>query len=137
MIAGRGARMLSLAGREADIVGFPLDAGVKPHTEPERALAERVALVRREAGERADDLELNLLIAGVAVTPDEPDLPALRPFLPGLGDAQLLRLPNVLVGSERQIAEKLRHYREAYGISYFSVVEPHMAAFARVMPHLR
>lgn len=137
MIAGRGARILGLAGREADIVGFPLDAGVKPGTEPERALAERAALVRREAGERADDLELNLLIAGVAVTPDEPDLPALRSFLPGLSDAEILRLPNVLIGSKRQIAEQLRHLREAYGISYFSVVEPHMAAFARVLAHLR
>ncbi|WP_433292802.1 LLM class F420-dependent oxidoreductase [Pseudonocardia sp. CA-142604] len=137
LIAGTGDRMLRLAAREADIVGFPLTAGIKPGTEPEKALAERVEFLRDAAGERADDLELNLFIATVTVAPDKPDLALLQKVLPSFSDEQILQLPSVLVGSEQQIAEKLQHYRETYGISYFATVDDSMEAFAKVIPHVR
>jgi hypothetical protein len=36
-----------------------------------------------------------------------------------------------------EIAETLHHRRETYGITYFSVLEPHMTDFAKVISHLR
>jgi hypothetical protein len=35
------------------------------------------------------------------------------------------------------LTDQLRHYRDEYGIIYFGVLEPHMEAFARVIPLLR
>ena len=55
----------------------------------------------------------------------------------GLDDRQLSQLPGVLVGSPGEIADRLHRYREEYGTSYISVLEPHMAAFAKVIKHLR
>jgi probable F420-dependent oxidoreductase len=137
MLTGSGDRMLRLAAQEADIVGFPLSVGIKPDTDPEEALAERVAFVREAAGARADDVELNLFVAIVALTPDEPDLSLFQQLLPGFTTEQILRLPGVLVGSEQQVAEKVQHYRERYGINYFGIMEDSMRAFAKVIPHLR
>jgi hypothetical protein len=37
----------------------------------------------------------------------------------------------------RQIADTLLRYREEFGISYVSVLEDHMKAFAEVIPLLR
>jgi alkanesulfonate monooxygenase SsuD/methylene tetrahydromethanopterin reductase-like flavin-dependent oxidoreductase (luciferase family) len=55
----------------------------------------------------------------------------------GLDDDLLVRLPGVLVGSPAAIADRLRRYREEYGIGYVSVLEPHMTAFAEVIRELR
>jgi len=49
----------------------------------------------------------------------------------------LVQVPGVLVGSPRELADRLLRYREAFGISYVSVLEPHMAAFAEVISRLR
>jgi hypothetical protein len=43
----------------------------------------------------------------------------------------------VLCGPEQQIADQLRRYRDEYGITYYGVLEPHMTAFARIIPLLR
>ena len=55
----------------------------------------------------------------------------------GLDDDQLLRLPGVLVGLPAEIAGRLRRYREQHGVSYISVLEPHLGAFAEVIALLR
>ena len=135
LLAGTGNRMLTLAAQEADIVGFPLPAGITPGLEPEKALAARIALVRDAAGDR--DPELNLFIAAVAVTPAKPDLSLFLQIMPGATEELLLSLPSILVGSPHQIAERLHHFRETHGISYFGVLEDAMAAFAEVIPLLR
>jgi len=101
-------------------------------------LAERIEFVRAAAGERFSELELNLFVTTVALTSARHvDLAGLRPFGAGLSDEQILQLPNNLIGSVTEIAETLYRYREAYGITYFSVLEPHMTDFAKVISHLR
>jgi alkanesulfonate monooxygenase SsuD/methylene tetrahydromethanopterin reductase-like flavin-dependent oxidoreductase (luciferase family) len=97
-----------------------------------------VEFVRTEAGERFDSLELNLFITAVTLTAaGAPDVSTTRQVAPELSVGPLLRLPGVLVGSEHQIAEQLLHYRETFGLTYFSVLEPHMDDFAKVMDRLR
>jgi alkanesulfonate monooxygenase SsuD/methylene tetrahydromethanopterin reductase-like flavin-dependent oxidoreductase (luciferase family) len=88
------------------------------------------------AGDRFDDVELNLFVAAVGESEDKLDLAIIRQAS-GLDDAQLVQLPGVLVGSPREIADRLLRYREEFGVSYTSVLEPHMAAFAEVIKHLR
>lgn len=134
MLAGAGDRMLRFAGREADIFSFSIVAGITPGVAPDEALARRVAVLREAAGDR--DVELNLFIAAVGESADNLDLEIIR-RASGLGDDQLVRLPGVLVGSPSEIADRLRRFRDELGISYISVLEPHMAAFAEVIKHLR
>jgi probable F420-dependent oxidoreductase len=136
MLGGAGDRMLRLAGREADIFSFSIAAGMTEGLAPEDAFARRVQVLREAAGDRFDDVELNLFVAAVGESEDKLDLAIIRQAS-GLDDAQLVQLPGVLVGSPREIADRLLRYREEFGVSYISVLEPHMAAFAEVIKHLR
>lgn len=136
MLAGAGDRMLRLGAREADIFSFSIMAGVTAGVAPEEAFARRVQVLREAAGDRLADIELNLFVAAVGDSADKLDLTIIRQAS-GLDDALLSQLPGVLVGSPREIADRLQRYREEYGTSYISVLEPHMAAFAEVMKHLR
>ncbi|GIF76513.1 TIGR03621 family F420-dependent LLM class oxidoreductase [Asanoa siamensis] len=135
MIAAAGDRLLEYAARTADIISFPITAGFGPGT-PEEALARRVDRVRTAAGDRFADLELNLFVAAVGAQVDDLDL-SIVASASGRPAEELVDLPGVLVGSPRQIADKLGHYRDTYGISYVSVLEPHMHLFAEVIPLLR
>src|SRR3984957_2813544 len=134
MLAASGQRMLRLGAREADIVSFTV---ITPEDDPENVLADRIDRVRGAAGERFDQLELNLFVFSVAVTDGEPDLTVARQTLAGLSDEQILALPGVLAGSAGQLAEVLLRYREKYGLTYFGVLEPHMTDFAQVTDRLR
>ncbi|HZE31207.1 MAG TPA: hypothetical protein VE198_07200 [Actinoallomurus sp.] len=136
MLGGAGDRMLRLAGREADIFSFSIAAGMTEDLAPEDAFARRVQVLREAAGDRFDDVELNLFVAAVGESEEKLDLSIIRQAS-GLDDAQLIQLPGVLVGSPREIADRLLRYREEFGVSYISVLEPHMAAFAEVIKHLR
>ena len=60
-----------------------------------------------------------------------------RRYAPELSDEQLLKLPGVLVGSPRHVADTLRHYRDVYGLTYFSVLEQHGESFSKVIAELR
>jgi probable F420-dependent oxidoreductase len=138
LVAGDGDRVLGFAAQEADIVGFSVDSANRPGADPGQALENRVQLVRDKAGKRFEHLELNLFISTVAVTRnDAPDLRMSRFLAPDLSDEQLLRLPTVLTGTEHQIAETILSYREKYDITYFTILEPHMHDFSRVINLLR
>jgi probable F420-dependent oxidoreductase len=133
MVAGAGDRILTMAAREADIISFPINVGFGAGT-PEEAMAGRVDLVRGAAAGR--DIELNLFVAGVGDSPAEIDLSAITKAT-GMTNEQLAVLPGVLAGSPAEIAERLLRYREVYDLSYISVLEPHLAAFAKVIPLLK
>ncbi|HEX6519383.1 MAG TPA: TIGR03621 family F420-dependent LLM class oxidoreductase [Streptosporangiaceae bacterium] len=135
MVAGSGDRILAMAGRTVDIVSFSIAAGFGAGT-PEEALAARVQRVRDAAGERSGHIELNLFVAGVGNRVADIDLSVMSSAT-GMSAEQLAELPGVLVGSPRQIADTLLRYREELGISYISVLEDHMKAFAEVIPLLR
>jgi probable F420-dependent oxidoreductase len=135
LVAGAGDRILALAARTADIISFPITAGFGAGT-PEEALAARVRRVREAAGERIEEIELNLFVAGVGQQVADIDLSVISAAT-GLPAEKLAELPGVLVGSARQIADTLLRYREELGISYIGVLEDHMRAFAEVIPLLQ
>ncbi|MBV8177723.1 MAG: TIGR03621 family F420-dependent LLM class oxidoreductase [Mycobacterium sp.] len=133
LIAGNGKRLLTLAARQADIIGLTgaNDAGAG------NSLAERVEFVRAAAGDRFADLELNLAITGVSDSSGKPDLSMTRRYAPTLSDEELLALPAVLSGSPRDIADTLRGYRETYGLTSVTVQEHHAETFAKVIAEFR
>ena len=102
------------------------------------ALAERVDFVRSAAGDRFDELELNLAIT--ALPRDEsgqPDLSIIRRALPHLSDDELVHTAAVLSGSPREMADTIRGYRDTYGVSYLIVQDKHAEAFSKVIAELR
>ena len=135
LIAGNGDRLLTVAAQQANIIGL---TGGQPITDATDPLAERIDFVRRAAGDRFDDLELNTAIT--ALPRDEsgqPDLSITRRALPSMTDEELLRTPAVLSGSTRAIADTIRGYRDTYGVSYLIVQDKHAEAFSKVMAELR
>ena len=136
MIAGNGDRVLRIAAQHADIIG--LTGGDRPVTVEEDPLAERVAFVRNAAGDRFDDLELNIAITAMPIDASGmPDLTIPRRFLPDFTDEELLRHPGVLSGTTRDIADRIRGYRDTYGVSYIIAQAPHAERFAKVIAELR
>ncbi|HMC52141.1 MAG TPA: TIGR03621 family F420-dependent LLM class oxidoreductase [Acidimicrobiales bacterium] len=142
-IGGGGRRVLSLAAREADIVGFnaTLTAGYVGPEAAATATAEqfdqRVAWVRQAAGERLGQIELQCHTSFVAVTEDR------RSFAEDLAPAfeitveEALEIPLVLVGTIEQMCEQLIERRERYGFSYWVVSsDSGMEAFAPVVERL-
>lgn len=133
MIAGNGDRVLALAARHAHIIGF--GAGESRGPDP---LAERIAFVRNAAGDRFEELELNLAITAVPTDSSGiPDLALTRAYAPGRSDEELLAMPSVLSGSPRSIADALIAHRENYGLTYFTVQDCHGKYFADVIAALR
>jgi probable F420-dependent oxidoreductase len=141
LIGGGGKRLLSLAGRVADIVGFiPRmgEAGPDITDSTEAALQEKLAWVREAAGERFPQLELNLQIAGVAVTSDRISSAQAIAKAQGIQvDPELfLSAPYVLIGTVEQIIERLYTLREHYGINYFVVPLTQMDELSPVVARL-
>jgi probable F420-dependent oxidoreductase len=134
LIAGNGDRVLTLAARNADIIGLT-GAKVRDVDDP---LAERIEFVRNAAGDRFDSLELNMVIT--AMPPEgetAPDLRMTRRYEPDRSDEELLSMPSVLSGSVRQMADRLSEYREKYGLTCFTVQDNNLDNFARVIAELR
>lgn len=131
MIAGGGDRLLTVAGKSASIVGVTGGSGEDP-------LAERISFLRGVAGDRFDDIELNVAITAVPTDGSGmPNLSMTRHYLPDLTDEQLLATPGVLSGSVRDMADKVRRLRDEYGANYLVVQAAHAEAFGKVIAELR
>lgn len=139
LIAGNSDGVLSLAAKQADIVGF---AGLKqaPGKPPGTfdlatpdELAERVEFVRAQA---TRELEFNMLIQKVVATADP--RAELAGWLPDEYSADaLLAAPQILAGPVEDIAEEIGRRRERFGFTYYTVFEPAMEAFAPVIDLIR
>ncbi|GAB2723661.1 LLM class F420-dependent oxidoreductase [Nocardia thraciensis] len=140
LVAGLGDRLVRTAAEHADIVslaGVPVGPDIGSEAEGNAALARRVDFVRAAAGARFADIELGLMLQAVEVEGHESNLSLPRMFNPNLSDAQLRHLPGVLHGSAAEIADTLRHYREAYSITYFTVSKDQLVPMGEVIEQLR
>lgn len=142
-IGGGGKRMLSIAAREADIIGIsPRNGaqGVDMSDATLEATTRKVEWVREAAGERFEHLELSCMVFQVVITDDQ--MPTGHPTResfgpPGTGTAHSMPSSvHVLIGSVDQIVDELLARREAYGFSYIQVIEHQMEAFAPVVARL-
>ena len=139
MIGGNGKRMLSLAGREADIVSLINDlSGSQLHFEESSlaAMTQRVAWVRAAAGERFDRLEFNTLIWDVMVTNDQQQGAEQLASKWNLTSAQVLDSIHFLVGTLEQISATSQARREQLGLSYLTVAVWAMEQLAPVVARL-
>jgi probable F420-dependent oxidoreductase len=145
LIGGNGPRLLTLAAREADIVGFSgitfRDGGATPSDLSGWKVSgvdERVNLVREAAGaEQYERLELNALVQRVVVTDNRRKMAEeLTGRWTQLTPDAILQSPYVLVGTVDQMVEDLQARRERWGISYYVVREPDLDDFAPVVARL-
>jgi probable F420-dependent oxidoreductase len=143
LIGGNGRRLLTLAAKEADIVGFSgitfRRGGVQPDLSGWRAAGvdARVQLVREAAGDRYDRLELNALVQRVVVTDDRRQAAqGLASRWTQLSPEEILQSPYVLIGTVDQLVEDLQVRRARWGISYYVIFEPYMEAFAPIVARL-
>lgn len=126
LVGGGGKRVLSIAAREAQIVGvnFNLEQGAVNRDVLQSGAAsttdDKITWIRDAARERFTELELNVTIF-VAVVTDDTDAMAER-IAPayGMSAADVLESPHVLVGSIDQMAETLQRRRDRYGFSYIA-----------------
>jgi probable F420-dependent oxidoreductase len=139
-IGGTGRRMLRLAGREADIVGFvPKTLPQGDHdwlsSTPE-LLAEQIGWVREGAGEGFARLELSMPAFRAIVT-DRPLVAAVELVgRYGITPEQLLASQDFLIGSVEEIVERLEEQRDRFGISYIEVDDRDAVGFAPVVARL-
>jgi probable F420-dependent oxidoreductase len=144
-IGGGGQRLLSIAAREADIVGFLPRARADGQGQdimdatPE-ALEQKITWVREAAGARFADLELGILVAQVFTTEDREQAAHLIATTLAAGyhvsTEQILQAPYLLIGSIDQICEDLLARRERFGISYITVFEHSLEVLAPVVARL-
>ena len=138
-VGGGGQRVLSLAAREADIVGFaPKNSqkGLDFGDATARCTANKVEWVRAAAGERFTSLELSCIVFRVIVTNDRAQALQRAAGYMGLSGEEVAGSPHVLIGTTDQIAEDLQTRRSLYGISYIEVLEEYMELFAPVVARL-
>ncbi|TMC08010.1 MAG: TIGR03621 family F420-dependent LLM class oxidoreductase [Chloroflexi bacterium] len=128
LVAGSGRRLLSLAAREADIVAL----GLQP-TEPAAAAAERIGWLREAAGDRFDELELNLNLMAVG-----DQVPRHLSMRLGVTAADLAAAGSVaaVTGTTDEMCATLERRREELGISYLMVGDELVDAFAPVVERL-
>jgi alkanesulfonate monooxygenase SsuD/methylene tetrahydromethanopterin reductase-like flavin-dependent oxidoreductase (luciferase family) len=142
MIGGGSRRVLELAAREADVVSLNFNnrSGVIGKDGVQSSTAEgtaaKVAWVREAAGERYDDIELEIGAYFTFVQADAENVAAGIGGAFGLSTEDMLRHPHGLFGTPDEICQELERRREAYDLSYITVGDDVAEAFAPVVKQL-
>jgi probable F420-dependent oxidoreductase len=145
IVGGTGERILRIAAEHADIIAiagaYQVD-GRPPGVFRMGSAAEadeRVRYARDLAGERADQVEWNVLIQLVVETADRRATARrlIERFGTPMSEDDLLESPFVLIGSVEEMAAQILHNRERYGFTYYTVHGPFMETFAPVIERVR
>jgi probable F420-dependent oxidoreductase len=142
LIGGGGRRLLSIAAREADIVGInPASAsGVWDAATTRSGMAgetdRKLGWVRDAAGDRYGDLELNMVAFAVGVTEDRAATMARVAHRFGIDPAEFDDFAHALFGTKDQISEQLQSARERWDISYWIFHAPEVDLIAPVVAAL-
>ncbi len=142
LIGGGGKRVLSIAAREADIVGINpnLRAGEIGRDATLDSMREqtdrKVQWVRDAAGARIDEIEIQMRFFLTAVRPDRQAFAEQLAPAFGVEPQEVLESGAVLVGTEDEIIEQLQRRRETWGLSYVVVGDDNVDAFAPIVAKL-
>ncbi len=137
LVGGSSHEALRLAAERGDIASFggqlqvPGKAPGTLRLMTAEETDERVAYLRKMAGPRADEIELNAFALIVEVTENRrAALEAIAAeavdwlLMPDIDAA--LNSPFALVGTEEEITRQILANRERFGFTYISVQRPHM-----------
>jgi probable F420-dependent oxidoreductase len=142
LVGGGGPKVLRLAGREADIVGINpiLRAGEIGADAARDTLGDstrrKVEWIREGAGDRFDQLELQIRYFVASITDDPQALAdAMAPAF-GVSPDEALGSGAVLAGSVDQVCDTLLARREEWGVSYVVFGDDQYHEFAPVVARL-
>lgn len=142
LLGGGGKRMLSLAARQADIIGVNvaltagvIDASAGPNATAE-ATAEKLRWIAEAAGDRYEDLELQTRVHLAVVTDDRESFADMVAPALGLTGAQALDSPHALAGTVEQLVDTIIERRERYGLSYITIGADAAESFAPIVARL-
>jgi probable F420-dependent oxidoreductase len=142
LIGGGGKRVLSIAAREADIVGIngTMHAGVVGPdaiaSMTAEAVDDKVAIVRAAAGERLPAIEMNIRVFMVKVTEDREGTVAFLAKAMSVEPTMVEQTPFALIGPVSKMVEDLLERRERWGFSYLIVGGDDVESFAPVVAEL-
>ena len=142
LVGGGGRKVLQLAGRVADIVGINpnLRAGEIGVDVARDSLAantdQKLQWVREGAGDRFDDIELQIRYQIAAITDDARGLAeSLAPMF-GITADEALSSSVALLGTVDEVCDLLIERRARWGVSYVVVGGDAFDAFAPVVARL-
>jgi probable F420-dependent oxidoreductase len=154
LVGAGGRRMLSIAARQANIIGIqtaapgnPLaisnrSAGRRVGSDPSgllaESIAERIGWIRKEAGARFDAIELSI-VSSVVIAENRREaaerLMRQREW-DGISVDRVLEMPSIFIGSVDQIVNEMQVRRERYGISYHVVRDSGLETLAPIVSRL-
>jgi probable F420-dependent oxidoreductase len=142
LIGGGGRRVLRFAARHADIVGVnasihsgEIDTAAAQDALPS-SIDEKVGWVREAAGDRLADVEINSWLSVAEITADAVGFAAVIATMFESDPETVLTSPLTLIGTETEVAERLRARRERWGYSYVVIPGTHVRQFAPVVAAL-
>ena len=142
LIGGGQKRVLSIAAREADIVGInpsalsgAVDADAARDGSGNRT-DQKLAIVKDAAGDRYADIEINMLIFACVVTDDREGTIEMMAPLFGLKPDEVGDHPHAWAGTTEQICDDLEQRRDRWDASYLTVQEDAMEAAAPIVAKL-
>ncbi len=142
LIGGGGKRVLSIAAREADIIGIngTMHAGVVGPdaiaTMTAQAVDDKIAIVRAAAGQRIDTIEMNVRVFMVQVTDARESTVEFLAKAMHVDNSMVEETPFALVGPPSKMIEDLLARRERWGFSYIIVGAEDVESFAPVVAEL-
>lgn len=126
MIGGGAKRILTIAGREADIVSLNFNNssgklgadGIGSSTA--ELTDQKIQWIKDGAGDRFDQIEIEIAAYFTIVTPDGEGTRAKMAPMFGMTPEVFAEHPNALIGSVDEICDRIVERRERFGISYIS-----------------
>ena len=142
LLGGGGRKMLSLAARHADIVGVApaavtgeIDAE-SARTATPAATDAKLEWIRAAAGDRFDELELNVLLFAAMVGSDRQSNAEAIAALFDIPVEDALASPHLCFGSVEEICDDLEARRERWGLSYITFPGDALEAAAPIVARL-
>ena len=142
LIGGGAPKILRLAGRLADIASLNFNnssgrlGSASVVSSGADATAEKIEWIRDGAGDRFDDIEIEIGAYFVAIGDDvAPQLDAMAQRY-GVDSDVFASHPHALFGTVEQVCETLIDRRDRYGISYVTVAQRYIDEFAPVVAAL-
>jgi probable F420-dependent oxidoreductase len=142
VVGGGGPKVLRVAGREADIVGINpnLRKGAVGPDAVRSSLADvtaqKVEWVREGAGDRFDDIELQVRYFLAAITDDAMAVGEMMAPGFGISPEEGLSSGVACVGTVDEVCDLLVRRREEWGMSYVVFGDDQYEAFAPVVARL-
>ncbi len=151
LVGGGSPRILAISGRLADIISVSTRASSDGRVDmPNIALAaveNKVRYIREAAGDRFDQIELNMTLRDVRLTNDRratarellnewASVSALLANVDQVSEDDVLDSPHVAIGTVDQIVEQLEMARERWGFNYLEVSSTDAEAVAPLMEQL-